>query len=59
MPGHCKFNYSCFYNNYCKDELSKVPDDPYVDSTLTIIMFKCHSVTISVTPYALLTNIFL
>ena len=38
MPGHCKFNYSCLYNKNYKDGLSKVPDDSYVNSTVTIIM---------------------
>ena len=33
MPGHCKFNYSCLYNNNYQDGLSKIPDNPHVDST--------------------------
>ena len=38
MPGYCKFNDNWSYNDNYKDRLSKVPGDPYVDSTLTIIM---------------------
>ena len=38
MPRHYKFDDSCLYNDNYKDGLSKVPDDSYVDSTLTIIM---------------------
>ena len=49
MPGHCKFNYSCLYNDNYKDRLFKVPNDPYFDSALTIIMselpFNCNYCT--------------